>query len=313
MTHPQTIQIFLPSGDPQGIRVAAITTRIVQVIEVPRARLEDFLEMPEAKYVGVYVLFGEDDETGAAKAYIGQTGNFGARLKQHNDKKDFWNRALVALSLTRSLTVTHAHFLEWMAIDRATKAQRFSLENGTEGSQPHTPSPMEAECFEVFDTVDVLLTTLGYPLFEPLMRRKNMRSEAASVASQATPVTEQCVVQWNHSTELYCRADGVEGQASYTEEGLVVLAGSYGRAEGSLAFSGSRDDVKRENLIESGAFRREGQKLIAVRDMLFKSPSPAACYLLGRAANGWIEWKDKSGRTLADVIGRNKRTEGIER
>lgn len=34
--HPQTIQIFLPSGDPQGIRVAEITTRIVRVIEVPR-------------------------------------------------------------------------------------------------------------------------------------------------------------------------------------------------------------------------------------------------------------------------------------
>ncbi len=33
---PKTIQIFLPGGDPRGIRVAEITT-IVQVIEVPRA------------------------------------------------------------------------------------------------------------------------------------------------------------------------------------------------------------------------------------------------------------------------------------
>ena len=29
---PKTIQIFLPGGDPRGIRVAEITTRIVQVI-----------------------------------------------------------------------------------------------------------------------------------------------------------------------------------------------------------------------------------------------------------------------------------------
>ena len=79
--HLQTIQIFLPSGDPQGIRTAAITTRIVQVIEVPRVRLEAFLRMPEAGFVGVYVLFGENEESGAAKAYIGQTGNFGVRLK----------------------------------------------------------------------------------------------------------------------------------------------------------------------------------------------------------------------------------------
>ena len=33
---PKTIQIFLPGGDPRGLRVAEITTRIVQVIEVPR-------------------------------------------------------------------------------------------------------------------------------------------------------------------------------------------------------------------------------------------------------------------------------------
>lgn len=29
---PKTIQIFLPGGDPRGIRVAEITTRIVQGI-----------------------------------------------------------------------------------------------------------------------------------------------------------------------------------------------------------------------------------------------------------------------------------------
>lgn len=45
---PKTIQIFLPGGDPRGIRVAELTTRIVQVIEVPRSLLGDFLKMPES-------------------------------------------------------------------------------------------------------------------------------------------------------------------------------------------------------------------------------------------------------------------------
>jgi hypothetical protein len=47
-TYPQTIQIFLPSGDPQGIREAAITTRIIRVFDVPRSALADFLKMDEA-------------------------------------------------------------------------------------------------------------------------------------------------------------------------------------------------------------------------------------------------------------------------
>ena len=54
MQRPQTIQIFLPTGNPRGIRVAEITTRIVRVIEVPRSQLADFLKMPEAQQVGVY-------------------------------------------------------------------------------------------------------------------------------------------------------------------------------------------------------------------------------------------------------------------
>lgn len=37
------------------------------------------------------------------------------------------------------------------------------------------------------------------------------------------------------------------------------------------------------------------------RDHLFRSPSMAAVALLGRTANGWLEWKDGDGRTLDAV------------
>ena len=50
---PKTIQIFLPSGDAHGIRFAEITTRIVQVIEVPRSLLSNFLAMEPSSQVGV--------------------------------------------------------------------------------------------------------------------------------------------------------------------------------------------------------------------------------------------------------------------
>lgn len=58
---PQTIQVFLPSGDARGIRVAEVTTRIVQAIEVPRNMLSDFFSMSESKQVAVYLLFGVSD------------------------------------------------------------------------------------------------------------------------------------------------------------------------------------------------------------------------------------------------------------
>ena len=163
MLRPQTIQIFLPKGDPRGIRVAEITTRIVRVIEVPRSQLADFLKMPEAQQVGVYVLTGELSDGGLPRAYIGQSGNVGNRLAQHNQSKDFWNRALVVISLTNSLTQTHALFLEWFAIAEAAKAGRYSLENANACTQPYTPAPLQADCHEIHDTAATGWLRWAYP------------------------------------------------------------------------------------------------------------------------------------------------------
>ena len=58
MARPQTIQIYLPSGDPAGLRVADLTTRTVRVFEVPRSLLTDFLMRPEASQVGCITYSG---------------------------------------------------------------------------------------------------------------------------------------------------------------------------------------------------------------------------------------------------------------
>lgn len=40
------------------------------------------------------------------------------------------------------------------------------------------------------------------------------------------------------------------------------------------------------------------------KSMSFSSSSAAACFVLGASANGWTEWKDKSGRTLDELFRR---------
>ena len=167
---PKTIQIFLPSGDPRGIRIAEVTTRIVQAIEVPRSQLSEFFAMKESQQVGVYFLCGNADVEDGPKVYIGQTGNLKQRLAKHNksEEKDFWDRVLVVLSRTNSLTQTHALFLEWHCIQAVRAAGRYSDENGNSGTRPHTPLPLEADCLEIYETASTLLATLGQPLFLPL-------------------------------------------------------------------------------------------------------------------------------------------------
>ena len=165
---PKTIQIFLPSGEPHGIRIAEITTRIVQVIEMPRSLLADFLAMEQSSQVGVYFLLGEATEGGDRLVYVGQTGDLRTRLSIHNQKKDFWDRVLVLISRTNSLTQTHALFLEWHSLQQLRQVGRFRDENGNSGSRPHTPAPLEADCMEIFETGSTLFSTLGFPLFDPL-------------------------------------------------------------------------------------------------------------------------------------------------
>ena len=210
---PQTIQIYLPGGDPEGIRVAELTTRIVQVVEVPRKLLDTFLAMPESGQVALYFLFGtadSDDTGGRQTVYIGQTGSPRERLPRHRREKTFWTRAMVVISRTNNLTQTHVGLLEWMAIARCREIRRYRDANGDSGSEPYVPAPMRADCEEVVDTASTLLTTLGSPISsrsrsgrcprrlglrsaKPTRRRKSF--SANGVASTLAPGT-RTMVSW---------------------------------------------------------------------------------------------------------------------
>ena len=280
--NPKTIQIFLPGGDPRGIRVAEITTRIVQVIEVPRSLLSDFIKMPESDQVALYFLFGEAEDGTEQKVYIGQTGDLRARLTKHNKEKEFWQRALVLISRTHSLTQTHALYLEWHCLQASRKAGRYTDENGNNGSKPHTPAPLQADCMEIFETGHALLATLGFPVFDPVAK-----------PAETAPADEV----------FFCKASSSNGRGLYTQEGFVVLKGSVGRRENVPSIVGTAGERLRVRLVESGVMREDGDAVIFEKDHLFRSPSMAALALMGRTCNGWIDWKTAAGKTL-DMVKR---------
>ena len=262
------------------MRVAEITTRIIRVIEVPRSQLAEFIKTPEAQQVGVYFLVGELSEAGLPRVYIGQSGSVGSRLVQHNQGKDVWNRARVVISLTNSMTQTHALFLEWFAIAEATKAGRYCLENGNTGSQPYTPAPLQADCHEIHETAATLLATLGQPIFEPLTNAPTAKGEAEL---------------------FYCKGSGADGVGEYTTEGFVVLKGSNGRIENVASIQGTSNVQIREALVKDGVMAPQDGLYVFTRNHLFPSPSQAAMALMGRSANGWVEWKSVNGKTLDEL------------
>jgi hypothetical protein len=281
---PKTLQVFLPEGTPAGIQIAELTTRIVQAISVPRTHLKEFYARPESQYVGTYFLFGGDDDSSKPLVYIGQTEDLKQRLRMHDAKKEFWTRAVILISRTQSFTQAHIKWMEWHSIAKATEAKRFKLENGNLASEPFVTEAILADLQEIFETGALLLQSLGYPVFEPLISKKS--SDGTSTVDES---------EWTLT------GPQANATAVLTSEGIVVRAGSLCRMQFTKSAQENPVVKKRDELVANGILVAKGESFEFTEDYPFKSPSGAASIVLARTANGWISWKDKDGKTLQEV------------
>lgn len=186
---------------------------------------------------------------------------------------DFWSSAVLIVSKTESLTKSHARFLENFCFKKASEIGRYGVENASEPARSHITEQMEADVMDLYEDMKVLLSTLGFPLLEPLLETKNK------------------------GAKLFCRGKSVEAFGYYTNDGLVVMAGS--RASKELApTTGPSVRSHTDRLLASLVLADRGDFYEFVTDHLFETPSRAASVVLARNANGWIEFKDKAGKTL---------------
>ncbi len=95
----------------------------------------------------------------------------------------------------------------------------------------------------------------------------------------------------------YCRASG-----TYDSVGkqFLILKDSILSLDVSSSYRYTAADYKRQKFIKLNCVKKSNG-FVMKRDALCDSPSAAASFVLGRSANGWLEWKDESSRTLKDV------------
>lgn len=267
-----TIQFFFPQGEPRGVRTAEITTRIAKAMLVPRSKLPEAMKRPELQRVGVYFLFGEPEGSAKPMVYIGEAEECCKRLTQHNAEKDFWHTAVAVLSKTGSFTKAHAKYLEWYCIKKAKEVGRYALDNANDVGEPCVPEPMLADLMDAFDTLNILLSALGFPLFEP-------RPDA------------------NGPDVFILNGKECEGRGKMVEDGFTVFAGSKCR-KGVVPSADKWLRGAREELLASGVLAEVEDHLVFTEDHTFKTPSGAAKALTGRVGSGWQEWKNAAGVTL---------------
>lgn len=275
MIQGKTIQIFLPDGNPRSFKIAEITSRTIQAMLIPRSKLDYAASRDELNNVGIYFLIGNPDEESKALLYVGEAEVCLTRLKQQNKTKDFWNLALVIISKTQYFTKTHIKFLEWYCYKEAEKVGRYSLENPTIPTKPFVHESMEADLLDNFETIKILVSTLGYPIFDQIKKPEK-------------------------KDILVCKGKEASAEGEYTEDGLIVFAGSKCNLKESKT-AGPWVTGMRKKLIESGILVQDANVYKFTLDHIFSSPSAAAATILARRANGWTEWKYKNGKTLDEV------------
>lgn len=282
MPRPQTIQIFLPDGNPRGVRIAEITNRTVKAILFPRNQFDYILTRNELRNVGFYFLFG-DSEEGKPLVYIGEAEDCSERLKQHQRNKDFWNYAIVIISKINAFTKTHVKFLEHTAIKQAQEANRWKLDNSVNSNLPHVTESMEADMLDCFDTAKILLSTLGFPLYESISR---------------------AIITTKESDIFKIKSHEIVADGNLIDEGFVVFKGSEVKMETTPSCQKYLIDM-RNLLIEKGILVQDKDHYTFAEDHIFASPSTAGGVVLGRATNGWTQWKNHKGKTLNDIKRKN--------
>jgi hypothetical protein len=274
---PQTIQIFLPDGNPTSIKIADLTNRMIVAVLIPRNKLVDCGVRPEVRKYGIYFLFGVNEDKAKPISYIGETEDCLERLKMHNKSKDFWNYAVVITSKSNTFTKSHVKFLEHICIKAANEIARYDTDNLATPAKPYITESMEADLLDNFDTIKILLSTLGFPIFEEIRKASSKKKDV-----------------------LYCKGKDAFAQGEMIDDGFVVLKGSKPK-KGETKTAGTWVTGMRKKLLDDKILIQENGILVFNEDFVFGSPSAAAAAVLGRRANGWTEWKNKENKTIDEI------------
>lgn len=277
MAAGRAISLFLIDGAPDGRVACELFNWTGKAFRIPRKQVKESADRMDLQRAGVYFLFGRDDARNEANsAYVGEAEDVIRRVPQHHEK-DFWTEALLFVSKDENLNRAHIQFLEYTIYTTALSVGRYEMKNDRTPTRPSISEVEQAVMTEFFANLQLLVGALGYKIFEPLVSPTSSASDEYQI----------------HAIR------GANARAVFGSEGMVVLKGS--EAAGSVVTSTPESVSRlRQQLTDEGVLAEQNGVFAFQKDYLFSSPSAAAGVVLGRSANGWVEWKDRHGRSLKD-------------
>ncbi len=165
MSDPFTIRIFVPDGDPEGVRLIDRMNWTGLGIVFPRSKWTEVRQRPEFLRAGVYILVGfqEDD---LPTIYIGQADGVRNRIEAHYQNKDFWDWGIIFVSNSGGLNRAHVTWLEYALVNRATATGRCRLDNGNAPQEPGLTEAEKADTQAFLKEILQILPLVGLRAFE---------------------------------------------------------------------------------------------------------------------------------------------------
>jgi hypothetical protein len=271
-----SVKVFLPDGDPDGIKVVEKSNWTGCGLVVPRALFGDAKSRPELAEAGVYALVGQNGDSPLPRVYVGEGDPVRPRLEQHAKTKDFWTHVVVFVGKGQLLNKAHVQYLESRLVGMAAQAKRCLLDNGNVPQQPSLSESDVAQVEGFLDDMLLCLPILGYSIFE----------------SAPPAVTAK--------TELLLSVAGLQARGYEASQGFVVTKGSHASKAERGVIHPYMAQIRAE-LVRQGVLREIGDVYELTQDYTFGSPSTASGVLLGRNSNGRVEWKTADGRTLKSI------------
>jgi hypothetical protein len=240
---------------------------------IPRPLLSEAKKLSGINRPGIYYLISENDNNRIAQIYIGQTRNGVARLDDHNRSKDFWNKAIMFLADNKTFSLDMISGLEAYAINKAHDSNRYKVENSVNPKYEIDEYDLPL-IEEVYEEIQFIMATQGYKM-------DNTRGTL------------------NEAETLHTTRNGVLAFGVYDGECFEVLEGS--EVDMSRKCYSAVMEKQRQTAVANGDIVCDNGKYKLKVSVSFASPSSAAMFVLGGSTNGWVEWKDKDGKTL-DVL-----------
>lgn len=177
------------------------------------------------------------------------------------------------LAESKTFTLDMINGLEKFAIIKAQESKRYKIENNVVPKYEIDEYDLAA-VEEIYDEIQFIMATQGYKM-----------NDAKSTL--------------NESDILHTTRNGITAFGIYDGEKFDVLEGSQINVDKPAHLQ--RYNRQRKELLSQQSIINVDGKYILKVTLDFKTPSGASDFVLGGSTNGWVEWKNKDGKTLDEL------------